>query len=103
MVKRTATRRRDWTRPIKESCKVPLLRKQEGLRFEPDEGSPKHPYARVKIRGCGVLQIREEAPDPWREVVLEDFAVGSCRRWNCPAGETCDDLQKNGSMLFRLS
>ena len=50
------------------------------MRFEPDEGSAEHSDACVKIRGCDVFQICEETPDPWREVVVEDFTVGSCRR-----------------------
>ncbi|MGC2028757.1 MAG: hypothetical protein WA642_01925 [Steroidobacteraceae bacterium] len=78
------------------------MRKQEGLRFEPDESSAKHSDARVKIRGCGVFQICEETPDPWREVVVEDLTIGSCRRRNCAAGETCHDLQENRGMIFRL-
>jgi hypothetical protein len=35
-------------------------------------------------------------------VVVEDFTVGPCRRWNCPAGKTCHDLQQNRGVIFRL-
>ena len=34
--------------------------------------------------------------------MLEDLTIGSGRRCNCPAGETCHDFQKNRGMIFRL-
>src|SRR5262249_57503951 len=40
----------------------------------------KHPaepsYSPVEIRGLGLFQIRKEAPDPRREMLLEQFAIG---------------------------
>src|SRR5262249_50506561 len=43
----------------------------------------KHPaepsYSLVEIRGLGLFQIGKEAPDPRREMLLEQFAIGTGR------------------------
>ena len=72
------------------------------MRFDPDEDSAERAYAGVKICRCTLLQIRKETCDPWRKVMIEDFTVHSCRRWNDPAGKTCHDLENNRGMIFRL-
>src|SRR5262249_57857000 len=56
----------------------------------------KHPaepsYSPVEIRGLRLFQIREEAPDPRREMLLEQFAIGTGGSGGAATRQTPHDL-----------
>src|SRR5260370_1097976 len=65
----------------------------------------KHPaepsYSSVEIRGLGLFQIGEEAPDPRREMLLEQLAIGTGRSGEAAARKPCHDLAQNRRVLLR--
>ena len=54
-----------------------LIRQREGLRLDLDEHATERAYSPVEIGRLGALQIGEEAADPGREMLLEQFAIGA--------------------------
>src|SRR5258705_6337007 len=77
-------------------------REGKGLRFNFDENSPQRAHARVKVSRFGVFQIDKEAPDPAREMVFKELAIGASRARNIPANQTCHDLTEDSDVILGL-
>ena len=55
-------------------------RQREGLRFDLHEHPAERADAAVEVGRLGAFEIGEEAPDPRREMLLENLAIGAGRR-----------------------
>src|SRR5262249_21827488 len=66
----------------------------------------KHPaepsYSPVEIRGLGLFQIRKEAPDPRREMLLEQSAIGRGGGGEAAARKPRHDLAQDRRVILGL-
>jgi hypothetical protein len=70
-------------------------RQRESLGLYLDEHTPQRSYSPVEIGRLGALQIGEEAPDPGREMLLEQLTVGAGGSREAAAREPRHDLAQD--------
>src|SRR5262249_6188238 len=58
-------------------------------------------YSPVEIRGLGLFQIGEEAPNPRREMLLEQFAIGTGGSGGGAAPEPPPELRQDRRRVLR--
>jgi hypothetical protein len=68
------------------------------INESPSEG----PDRSVEIRGFGRFEIDEKAPDPWREMLIEEDSVSAVRRRNVAADQSRHYLTEKAGMVLRL-
>src|SRR5690349_4147969 len=78
-------------------------RQRECFAFDADEHPTERADAAIEIGGFGALQIGEEAADPGREMLVEQFAIGAGRRRKLSADDAGHDLAQDRRMVLRLA
>ena len=56
----------------------------------------------IEIGGFGTFQVGEEAPDPRREMLLEQLAIGACGSGQAAADHPRHDLAEDRRVILRL-
>src|SRR6516165_3969628 len=89
--------------PIFRFCPLRCSRGQrESIGFDVYKHPADPSYSPVKIRRFGLLQIGEEAPDPRREMLLEQLAIGTGWSVEAAARKPRHDLAQDRRVVLGL-
>ena len=72
---------------------------RESLRFDFHEDAAERAHAPVEASVLGALKVGEEAAEPGRQVLFEQFAVGAGRRRELSAGDPGRNLAQGRSAI----
>src|SRR5262249_59133502 len=73
---------------------------RESIGFDIYKHPPEPSYSPVEIRGLGLFQIGKEAPDPRREMLLEEFAIGTGGRAETAARKAPHDFAQDRRVIL---